>query len=89
MCPLRLILVFLSASLAGYFAWKSIRSDSPKPQDDVSDENEKVLADSEKESGFGKVIGKGFWTFVDMASGRYLWRNLKVGSQEGEKMKGS
>ncbi|XXG84323.1 hypothetical protein AAC387_Pa10g1863 [Persea americana] len=67
MCPLRLILVFLSVILPWYFAWKSIRSDSPKPQDDVSDEKD-------------KVIGKGFWTFMDMASGRYLWRNLKVES---------
>ncbi|CAM8968848.1 unnamed protein product [Rhodiola kirilowii] len=27
MCPLRFILVFFSAVLAGYFAWKSIRTD--------------------------------------------------------------
>ncbi|KAJ8623270.1 hypothetical protein MRB53_031799 [Persea americana] len=75
MCLLRLILVFLSAILAGYFAWKSIRSDSPKPQDDVSDEKD-------------KVIGKGFWTFVDMASGRYLWRNLKPPSPGAPTIRG-
>lgn len=27
MCPLRFILVFFSAVLAGYFAWKTVRSD--------------------------------------------------------------
>jgi len=29
MCPLRFILVFFSAVLAGYFAWRTVRS-SPK-----------------------------------------------------------
>ena len=58
--------MFLSASLAGYFAWKSIRSDSPKPQEDVSEEKEKVLADSEKEIGFGKV---GFLCLIEIHMG--------------------
>lgn len=35
MCPLRLILVLISATLAGYFAWKTVRSPpSPSASDD-------------------------------------------------------
>ncbi|PKA49958.1 tRNA (adenine57-N1/adenine58-N1)-methyltransferase [Apostasia shenzhenica] len=78
MCPLRLILVFLSATLAGYFAWKSIRSSSPTLSDDA-DGRRSSDGDSNKSCCFRarKVIGDGFWLLLDMASGRYLWRMMK------------
>lgn len=107
MCPLRIILVFLSATLAGYFAWRSVRSPAPSPFDVPVGEVDADESASEKTGRFqmGKVassslslslssefprfsklmavgpfglqaIEKGFWVFVDMASGRYLWRNL-------------
>lgn len=37
MCPLRFILVFLSAILAGYFAWKTVQS---SPEDEKIDSND-------------------------------------------------
>ncbi|KAF6139288.1 hypothetical protein GIB67_021498 [Kingdonia uniflora] len=37
MCPLRIILLFLSATLTGYFAWKNFRL----PFDDDEDEGSK------------------------------------------------
>ncbi|XP_008786638.1 uncharacterized protein LOC103704911 [Phoenix dactylifera] len=80
MCPLRLILVFLSATLAGYFAWKTVRSPPPNPIfGDSSEIEDSVDGDSKKRRRFDarKVIGDGFWVFLDMASGRYLWRVMK------------
>ncbi|CAL9184091.1 unnamed protein product [Musa hybrid cultivar] len=77
MCPLRLVLVFLSAALAGFFAWKSIRSPPPSP---ISDDSQEIGASPGDSSikgrilGAGKVIENGYWVFLDMASGRYLWR---------------
>ncbi|KAG2279718.1 hypothetical protein Bca52824_050938 [Brassica carinata] len=61
MCPLRFVLVFFSVVLAGYFAWRAVDS-SP----------ELISEDSTT-----RKMGNGFWMFVDMASGRHLWRNLK------------
>ncbi|KAF2566480.1 hypothetical protein F2Q70_00025753 [Brassica cretica] len=71
MCPLRFLLVFFSAVLAGYFAWKTVSS-SPEL---ISDDSPVELND--KGLSFNKKMENGFWVFVDMASGRYLWRNLK------------
>lgn len=34
---------------------------------------------------FKQKMEKGFWVFVDMASGKYLWRNLKLMSEKGSK----
>ncbi|GAV78950.1 hypothetical protein CFOL_v3_35878 [Cephalotus follicularis] len=78
MCPLRFILVFLSAVLAGYFAWRTVRS-SPDIDDIVSKDTmvEKNSLKDKQEFNFIRMIQNGFWVFVDMASGRYLWRNLK------------
>ncbi|KAL3631616.1 hypothetical protein CASFOL_024600 [Castilleja foliolosa] len=78
MCPLRFILVFFSAALAGYLAWRTIsssdESDITKPdQEDDSSSNIQYKQDSQ----FLKMVQNGFWVFVDMASGRYLWRNVK------------
>ncbi|KMT05443.1 hypothetical protein BVRB_7g175700 [Beta vulgaris subsp. vulgaris] len=73
MCPLRIILIFLSATLAGFLVLKNFKSaddvdlnhlpDSPKPNSSSSCK-EKVMS----------AIGSSFWMIVDMASGRYLWR---------------
>ncbi|XP_058073753.1 uncharacterized protein LOC131222624 [Magnolia sinica] len=89
MCPLRLILVFLSATLAGYFAWKTFRSSSEAEGELLGDTKtgEKTSAHGgDGDFGFRKVIEGGFWAFVDMASGRYLWRNLRM--KDGQKEKG-
>ncbi|KAK7271087.1 hypothetical protein RJT34_26698 [Clitoria ternatea] len=84
MCPLRFILVFFSAMLAGYFAWKTVRS-SPNI-DLVSDDSaEEEKSTSKKEDfDFKKMIENGFWVLVDMASGRYLWRNLRSAKEDIE-----
>lgn len=85
MCPLRFILVFLSAVLAGYFAWKTVRS-SPG-NDDIATEDSaegKISSKVTQEMSFKKRIQDGFWVFVDMASGRYLWRNLKEMKTDAE-----
>ncbi|KAK4278481.1 hypothetical protein QN277_016321 [Acacia crassicarpa] len=72
MCPLRLLLIFLSASLAGFFVLKNLRS-QPHPDDhDNSDEASSSVKPSDSSiPPFSKVrvaIEYGFWTFVDMAS---------------------
>ncbi|KAJ0078509.1 hypothetical protein Patl1_22937 [Pistacia atlantica] len=78
MCPMRFILVFFSAVLAGYFAWRTVRSsseiDTAISEDSMS---ETALLKDKREFNFKRLVQNGFWVFVDMASGRYLWRNLK------------
>ncbi|XP_031264882.1 uncharacterized protein LOC116123222 [Pistacia vera] len=78
MCPMRFILVFFSAFLAGYFAWRTVRSsseiDTAISEDSMS---ETALLKDKQEFNFKRLVQNGFWVFVDMASGRYLWRNLK------------
>ncbi|KAJ1398349.1 hypothetical protein SESBI_31189 [Sesbania bispinosa] len=84
MCPLRFILVFFSAVLAGYFAWRTVRS-SPEIDLASDDSTGEDKSSSKKESfDFRKMIHNGFWVFVDMASGRYLWRNLRPTNKEVE-----
>ncbi|KAF3780585.1 hypothetical protein EJ110_NYTH23158 [Nymphaea thermarum] len=86
MCPLRIILVFLSASLAGYFAWKSIRSE---PDEDSGELVGKTPETTEESAcsirKFPSMMVKAFWVFVDMASGKYLWRNLRSGAETAKK----
>ncbi|KAL4036026.1 hypothetical protein IC575_004748 [Cucumis melo] len=81
MCPLRFILIFLSATLAGFFVLRNLKS---QPQDfvagDNSDDSSKEL-DSSDSTSCSKV-SSGFWTVVDMASGRYLWRHLFPSSKK-------
>ncbi|GMP92758.1 hypothetical protein CsSME_00042846 [Camellia sinensis var. sinensis] len=78
MCPLRFILVFFSAILAGYFAWRTVRS---FPDTDMltleGSLMEKTSSKDKQELDLKKMIQNGFWVFVDMASGRHLWRNLR------------
>ncbi|GLT68656.1 hypothetical protein SLA2020_408670 [Shorea laevis] len=78
MCPLRFILVFFSAILAGYFAWRTVRS-SPEIGEINADGSaeEKTAAKDKQELDFKRKVQNGFWVLVDMASGRYLWRNLR------------
>ncbi|CAL5354539.1 unnamed protein product [Camellia sinensis] len=78
MCPLRFILVFFSAILAGYFAWRTVRS---FPDMDIltleGSQMEKTSSKDKQELDLKKMIQNGFWVFVDIASGGYLWRNLR------------
>ncbi|GAB2295409.1 hypothetical protein Dimus_029578 [Dionaea muscipula] len=92
MCPLRLILVFFSAILAGYFAWRSLCS-SPEENDAAAtitskDSNVQQAAVSLKknceERSLKKMARDGFWVLVDMASGRFLWRNFKQMRKDDE-----
>ena len=60
MCPLRFILVFFSAILAGYFAWRSFRS-SPDELDaafseDLVAEKSPVSKDDDKQEKNLKLV---------------------------------
>lgn len=123
MCPLRFILIFLSATLAGFLVLRNLRS-QPHTTDvteleDANSENEHTTLTSDAASPslnhanatskvettlfhfflfvleilqkcffkknpndwwfmhqvWGALLS-GFWTFLDMASGRYLWKQL-------------
>ncbi|KDP45723.1 hypothetical protein JCGZ_17330 [Jatropha curcas] len=83
MCPLRVILIFLSATLAGFFVVRNLKS---RPlTDDGGGDNSQSSSSSSSGSSINNAslnskvrsaIESGFWTFVDMASGRYLWKHL-------------
>lgn len=83
MCPLRFILIFLSAALAGFLALRNLENlfqDSTT----CADHHQELLSSLKDQSAspslsskVASAAGKGFWTFVDMvASGHYLWRTL-------------
>lgn len=78
MCPLRVILLFLSAALAGYFAINSLRAQGESSILQLSEEEpEKAV---EQTGAFAKVSAGAssvFWVTVEMLSGRYLYHNLK------------
>ncbi|XWS42438.1 hypothetical protein CRYUN_Cryun16bG0014100 [Craigia yunnanensis] len=76
MCPMRFLLVFFSAVVAGYVAWRTVGSSSDI-NNVVSEDSEKIVAKDKQEFSIKRMVQNGFWVFVDMASGRYLWRNLK------------
>ncbi|KAI7753447.1 hypothetical protein M8C21_007442 [Ambrosia artemisiifolia] len=87
MCPLRIILIFLSATLAGFFVLRNLNShsDAVDAVDDSTSFSKSSSPSVEKSSH--KVYAafvNGFWTCVDMASGRYLWRNLVSVSKKSE-----
>ncbi|GMI84462.1 hypothetical protein like AT5G18150 [Hibiscus trionum] len=69
MCPLRFVLVFFSAVLAGYVAWRMVRSSShiDSSGSAVSENSGKMVANDKPELNSKR---NGFW-----ASGRYWWRN--------------
>ncbi|KAL6561185.1 hypothetical protein OROMI_016786 [Orobanche minor] len=96
MCPLRFVLVFFSAVLAGYLAWRTViasSDDEPNittnvvpPPPDAAAEDSNSTHEKNKSSTvrlqkhdfhFLKMVRNGFWVLIDMASGRYLWRNTK------------
>ncbi|KAL4189885.1 hypothetical protein AMTRI_Chr08g167710 [Amborella trichopoda] len=74
MCPLRIILIFLSASLAAFLAWKNFQS-APSIEG-LNGE------DKQPQGSTCGRLSKVFWACVDMASGKYLWRNLAPGKSE-------
>ncbi|XAR68655.1 hypothetical protein NMG60_11003856 [Bertholletia excelsa] len=83
MCPLRFILVFFSAVLAGYFAWRSVSSSPEIHITDPEGTKVKLMSSRDKQPfDLRKGIVNGFWVFVHMASGRYLWRNLRLRGRE-------
>ncbi|KAJ0809458.1 hypothetical protein HanPI659440_Chr01g0015461 [Helianthus annuus] len=89
MCPLRIILIFLSATLAGFFVLRNLKSQSDASDAAVEDSTSfsKSSSSSCVEKSPHKVYGafvNGFWTCVDMASGRYLWRNLVSVSKKSD-----
>ncbi|XP_020101709.1 uncharacterized protein LOC109719435 [Ananas comosus] len=71
MCPLRVLLIFISATLAGFFVLRGLKSEPELGADDDADSREDPRPLSTK---VGSAISACFWTLVDMASGRYLWR---------------
>ncbi|XP_028752267.1 uncharacterized protein LOC114711980 [Neltuma alba] len=85
MCPLRLLLIFLSASLAGFFVFRNLRSQPHLVHhDDAGEASSSAQSSDSSIPAFSKVrvaIESGFWTFVDMASGRYLWNHLTSSSK--------
>ncbi|KAL5720844.1 hypothetical protein ACHQM5_013474 [Ranunculus cassubicifolius] len=86
MCPLRLILLFLSASLAGFFVLRNLNS-KPEEIDTTTDNDHEFIKDSSdlpRSSKICSAIGSGFWTCVDMASGKYLWRNLAPSANKNQ-----
>jgi len=95
MCPLRVILLFLSALLAGYFALKTFRNEEGssngfldiKNEDRQADASAKVLLEEQGNichKAYSRFVS-GFQLLVDMLSGRYLWKNLQL-QNKGIKM---
>ncbi|KAK9157594.1 hypothetical protein Scep_004168 [Stephania cephalantha] len=85
MCPIRIILVFFSALLAGYFAWKTAHSSSSSLSFLASEASVSKIATpmallkekiNRQEFGFNKVIKDGLLVLVNMMNGRYLWRHI-------------
>ncbi|XP_047049599.1 uncharacterized protein LOC124655395 [Lolium rigidum] len=75
MCPLRVILIFLSATVAGFFLLRGLNAE-PDFFQDADEGSESPRAAVPLHSKVGSAVKAGFWTTVDMASGRYLWRTL-------------
>ncbi|WVY89845.1 hypothetical protein V8G54_035359 [Vigna mungo] len=110
MCPLRFILVFLSATLAGFLVLRNFRSQPHITDTELDANNENNEHTLTLKNAISKVqrgsfftsfclcfrfyknvvfsysvlvslqvrdaLQSGFWTFLDMVSGRYLWRHL-------------
>ncbi|PRQ42742.1 hypothetical protein RchiOBHm_Chr3g0460941 [Rosa chinensis] len=79
MCPLRFILILLSTTLAGFFLLRNIASENDSEICAPSNNGLQEPDASSSPSFSCKVASamrSAFWTSVDMASGRYLWRTL-------------
>jgi hypothetical protein len=78
MCPLRVILLFLSAILAGYFAIKTVRAQGESSILDVTEEEpEKAIEQTDFFTKVSTGVSSFFWVTIDILSGRYLYHNLK------------
>jgi len=86
MCPLRFLLVFFSAVVAASIAYKSvINSDSESIKKQVEKDKQELECNtsaqvpiSKKSSSTLQGLAKtSLLTFIDMASGRYLWQQFK------------
>ncbi|KAJ0703304.1 hypothetical protein HanPI659440_Chr14g0549511 [Helianthus annuus] len=80
MCPMRVFLVFFSAILAGYLTWKSVQT-YVDTEDMVSSDD---LSPNQQQSSIIKMGQNALYGFVDMASGKYLWRNLRQMTADGK-----
>ncbi|XP_057437712.1 uncharacterized protein LOC130729878 [Lotus japonicus] len=87
MCPLRFILIFLSTALAAYFAWTTVRSSPETDFTTTQGHNDESSSSNKENFNFKKMIQNGFWVLVDMASGKYLWRNLRSKNDTGVQLK--
>ncbi|KAE8797573.1 hypothetical protein D1007_27226 [Hordeum vulgare] len=96
MCPLRVILIFLSATIAGFFLLRGLNAEPDLFQDDAAaavagnDDDDDEGSPREPAPLHSKVASAaktGFWTMVDMASGRYLWRTLVAPPAKSESEK--
>ncbi|KAG8050804.1 hypothetical protein GUJ93_ZPchr0009g1720 [Zizania palustris] len=88
MCPLRVILIFLSATIAGFFLIRGLNAEpDPDLLHDDDDGSESPRAAAPLHSKVGSAMKTGFWTVVDMASGKYLWRTLVSPSTKCESEK--
>ncbi|PAN15766.1 hypothetical protein PAHAL_3G006600 [Panicum hallii] len=89
MCPLRVILIFLSATIAGFFLIRGLNAEPDQfaDDDDKASESGSPRAPVPIPSKVGSAVKTGFWTLVDMASGRYLWRTLVAQPAQSESEK--
>lgn len=84
MCPMRLFLVIFSAILACYLAWRNYSKNEKElsllaSESEGQSEDSTMVADSIAPSRqIYSNVSSYFWTVVDMASGRYLWKGLKL-----------
>lgn len=78
MCPLRVIVLFLSAILAGYFAIKAVGKQDESSVLHVSEEMpEKAIEQTNFVTKVSTAASSFFWVTIEMLSGRYLYQNLK------------
>ncbi|XP_024361836.1 uncharacterized protein [Physcomitrium patens] len=78
MCPLRVILLFLSAILAGYLAVKTVKAQQESSILDPSEESPKQAI--EHKGLFAVVSARASSALsvtIDMLSGRYLYQTLR------------
>ncbi|OEL15972.1 hypothetical protein BAE44_0023009 [Dichanthelium oligosanthes] len=95
MCPLRVILIFLSATIAGFFLIRGLNAEPDQfdADDDQTSESGSPRAPVPLHSKVtppcpvGSAVKTGFWTMMDMASGRYLWRTLVAQPEKSESEK--
>ncbi|KAG6529610.1 hypothetical protein ZIOFF_011819 [Zingiber officinale] len=69
MCLLRVLLIFFSATVAGFFLIRNLKTQPSLDEEEESQKGKLTLSNEVR-----RTIFSSFWTCVDMASGRYLWR---------------